>query len=604
MAKLKKPARRKRKQKTTSARQLPRLIAIQRRCIPRVHRKTMKAAFGESNLFWNKKDAGAKEELDTAPNSYLETSFLLSTELENMGYNDVNRKKKQEIMIALDECVHMAERAKPNGNPRFNLAVGSQIECTALKDSDYDVLFGPSAEHVAAISTSNEMKDGRVNALIVKNKMSPPGHSWIKYLAPTLPITVKRYTMLKLEMWYRVQIQYKLYGQHYEFSKEVPDEDTHWLRTWPGTLFIDDNDLKFYVPNSLFTLIGKQMWAGKASRTGPSFSCNTVDVVRPIFCDTVYPKDQDPIIIGGKLYGSLHVPKEYPCNFVPVGHHESENAILEWRISYNLTEREIMFGFNITHIQTYVVLKMLQRHYFKRHEVIMENSFTSFHCKTALFHAVASTEAGFWVKRNLINCVRQCLKMIRIFAKKRFCPHFFNKAFNIFSGKLPRCGKHWGILIELADDLIKDPNAYFKGLKEEKKNTFQIQSLPRETQTFVLKCTMLVEQVNKYILFLFFYHPQGGHAINVKLNDIRQMRVKYKNMQRKAHYQMELSTSGQQKKCAEVVLSFLKVRHCLLSAAYLLQKGKKLNALVPENILPDALSMELQMSSLLFASGN
>ncbi|WAR08731.1 hypothetical protein MAR_018689 [Mya arenaria] len=104
-------------------------------------------------------DAGAKEELDTAPNSYLETSFLLSTELENMGYNDVNRKKKQEIMIALDECVHMAERAKPNGNPRFNLAVGSQIECTALKDSDYDVLFGPSAEHVAAISTSNEMKD-------------------------------------------------------------------------------------------------------------------------------------------------------------------------------------------------------------------------------------------------------------------------------------------------------------------------------------------------------------------------------------------------------------------------------------------------------------
>ncbi|XP_052809462.1 uncharacterized protein LOC128237927 [Mya arenaria] len=561
----------------------------------------MKAAFEESNLFWNKKDAGVKEEIDTQPNSYLETSLFLSTELENMGYNDVNRKMKQQIMITLDDCVHMAERARPHGNPRFNLAVGSQKECTALKDSDYDYLFGPSAEHVAAISTSKDKKDGRGNILIVKNKMSPPGHLWIKYLAPTHPVTVKKSTMLNLEIRYRVEIQCKLYSLCYDGLKEVPDVDRHLLCTWPGTLFIDDMDLKFYIPNSLFTLIGKQMWAGKASRTGPSFSCDTVDVVRPIFFDSVYPRDQNPITIGGNLYGNLHVPKEYPCNLVPVGHPESENAMLEWRISYNLTEREIMFGFNITHIQTYVVLKMLQRMYFKR---ILGNSLTSFHCKTALFHAVASTETVFWVKRNLIRCVRQCLKMIRIFAKKRFCPHFFNKTFNIFSGKLSRSGKHWDILIERADYLIEHINTYVKGLKEEKKNTFQIQSLPSETQTFVLNCTMLVEQVNKYIVFYFLYQPQGGHAINVKLYDIREMRDRYKHMRRKAQYQMKFATSCQQKKCAEVVLSFLKVRHYLLSAAYLLQKGKKLNPLVPENILPDALSMELQMSSLLFASRN
>ncbi|WAR08730.1 hypothetical protein MAR_018688, partial [Mya arenaria] len=440
MAKLKEPARRKWKRKTTSARQMPILGAIQKRFIPRVYRKTMKAAFEESNLFWNKKDAGVKEEIDTQPNSYLETSLFLSTELENMGYNDVNRKMKQQIMITLDDCVHMAERARPHGNPRFNLAVGSQKECTALKDSDYDYLFGPSAEHVAAISTSKDKKDGRGNILIVKNKMSPPGHLWIKYLAPTHPVTVKKSTMLNLEIRYRVEIQCKLYSLCYDGLKEVPDVDRHLLCTWPGTLFIDDMDLKFYIPNSLFTLIGKQMWAGKASRTGPSFSCDTVDVVRPIFFDSVYPRDQNPITIGGNLYGNLHVPKEYPCNLVPVGHPESENAMLEWRISYNLTEREIMFGFNITHIQTYVVLKMLQRMYFKR---ILGNSLTSFHCKTALFHAVASTETG-------------------------------------------------------------------------------------------------------------------GHAINVKLYDIREMRDRYKHMRRKAQYQMKFATSCQQKKCAEVVLSFLK----------------------------------------------
>ncbi|XP_052810386.1 uncharacterized protein LOC128238471 [Mya arenaria] len=322
MAKLKKPARREQKtypsRETTCAKQKPRRAVIQRRLVTRVHKNTRKDAIGQSNLFQSKKDAGVKDKNKTRQESYISKSILLSTELAHIGYNDINRKTAKEFNTTLYDCRNILEKAQNKGTPRCYISVGSQIECTNLTDSDDDVLFGPSAEYVVAINNIKDVLDNRINILMVKHETSPPAHVWMKMLG-----------------------------------------------TYKCVRSIDD----------MLQLEGRQMWASKASRTGPSFSSNSSDVVRPIFCDNVYPRDQDPFTFGGNLFGNLHVPKEYPCNLVPVGHPESEDAFLEWRISYNLTEREIMFRLNITYIQTYVVLKMLQRSYFKH---FVGEGFTSF----------------------------------------------------------------------------------------------------------------------------------------------------------------------------------------------------------------------------------
>ncbi|WAR08870.1 hypothetical protein MAR_018828 [Mya arenaria] len=267
----------------------------------------------------------------------------MSTELADIGYSDRYRKKQRELILILSECHNIIQSVLNNGNKISAFTVGSKIEGTSLKDSDYDILFGPSAEYVAAICSPNEELEGRLNILIVKNDISPPGHAWLKLLKnPTLPISVTKIDCLENEELCRILIQNELFGQIYVSLEGVPDVDQQLLFTWPGTLFIDDIDLMFYIPNSLFTLIGSQLWASKASRSGPSFSDSDTDLVRAIFCDNVYPRDQDPITIGGNLYGNLQVPKEHPCNFVPVGHPESKDAMLEWRISYNLTERDII----------------------------------------------------------------------------------------------------------------------------------------------------------------------------------------------------------------------------------------------------------------------
>ncbi|XP_052807829.1 uncharacterized protein LOC128236766 isoform X1 [Mya arenaria] len=526
----------------------------------------------------------------------IKDSRLMSTELADIGYSDRYRKKQRELILILSECHNIIQSVLNNGNKISAFTVGSKIEGTSLKDSDYDILFGPSAEYVAAICSPNEELEGRLNILIVKNDISPPGHAWLKLLKnPTLPISVTKIDCLENEELCRILIQNELFGQIYVSLEGVPDVDQQLLFTWPGTLFIDDIDLMFYIPNSLFTLIGSQLWASKASRSGPSFSDSDTDLVRAIFCDNVYPRDQDPITIGGNLYGNLQVPKEHPCNFVPVGHPESKDAMLEWRISYNLTERDIILGLNTTQIHTYVVLKMLQRSCFKH---FSGNTFTSYHCKTSLYHTIASNVTTIWMEDNLINCVRQCLKIIRMFLKKKFCPHFFNKAFNIFSGKLPRCGEHWSTLIALVDCLVDDPKIYFQCLEEEQIKLNRTPGLPIETEDFVLRCITLVEQLNKHIVHP--YIPFESCASIIRLDDIRKTRMMYKTLQKNIGYQIERASSGQRKECADVVLSLVKVRHYLLSAAYLLEQGKPLKNTLPNNILPDALSQDLQMSSLLF----
>ncbi|XP_052811917.1 uncharacterized protein LOC128239341 [Mya arenaria] len=602
-------AKRKRKSSPStppsSVRKKPRLDALDTRSLTTTPCELLedelrqKYPLATSHVLRDKED-DADEKFDTNSESYTQDSTLMSTMLRKMGYSDTNRHRTKELLLLLNECNNIFERALNDGIPRCYFSVGSQIECTSLPDSDDDNLFGPSNEHVAAISSQRYIKDGRVNILMVRNGMSSPGHVWLKHLDIKQSQLISKCTRLKSETKDRIDMQVKLYSQCYIPIAKVPDVDKHLLCTWPGTLFLDDTDMLFYIPNSLYTLIGKQMWAGKASRTGPSFSSSETDVVRPIFCDYVFPSDQDPLTIGGKLYGNLHVPNKYPCNLVPVGHPESEDSMLEWRISYNLTEREIMFGLNITHIHTYVVLKMLQRNF--KH---VKNNLTSYHFKTSLYFTIATTTPTMWREDNLINCVRQCLKMIRMFLKKKFCSHFFNKAFNIFAGKLSRCGKHWDMLIKLVDDYVDNPSSIVEGIKQANKRINRIQSVPLETRRFVLNSITLVEQVNKTIVdsAVTPFTQLGNLAPHIRPVDIQKTRFMYGKLRKKLENQIEHLPTGEDNKCAKVVLSFVIVRDYLLSVADLMEQGKTPALLSRGTILPDALSMDLQMSSVLFVNG-
>lgn len=120
---------------------------------------------------------------------------------------------------------------------------------------------------------------------------------------------------------------------------------------------------------------------------------------------------------------------------VPVGHPESDCALVEWRISASMTERRLMFSLNVTQIQCYVMMKMLKETFFKPS---VGDGITSYHCKNTLFYTIARTRCVLWRPQTLFVCILLTLKTLLSFLHSGFCPQFVNPKVNLFTGKLSR----------------------------------------------------------------------------------------------------------------------------------------------------------------------
>lgn len=55
--------------------------------------------------------------------------------------------------------------------------------------------------------------------------------------------------------------------------------------------------------------------------------------------------------------------KQLPCYILPVGDEQSQACPVEWRFAFVPTERELIWGFNDTQIQCYVLLKLLKKEF-------------------------------------------------------------------------------------------------------------------------------------------------------------------------------------------------------------------------------------------------
>ena len=115
---------------------------------------------------------------------------------------------------------------------------------------------------------------------------------------------------------------------------------------------------------------------------------------------------------------------------VPVGHPNSQEKDIEWRISLSQQERLLVTMFNSVQLKCFVLMKVL------KNEVINSDLkakvLTSYHCKTCLLYMVESTPKEFWVPANLLKCLTACLEKLYKWAKEKYCPNYFIPAENMF----------------------------------------------------------------------------------------------------------------------------------------------------------------------------
>ena len=123
------------------------------------------------------------------------------------------------------------------------------------------------------------------------------------------------------------------------------------------------------------------------------------------------------------------------CFFVGVGYPTSRDRTIEWRISFSLQERELMFNMNMVQHKCYIILKIIKKDLI---EPIVGKSISSYHLKTCMFYSIENSKLSFWKRDNLCQCVLLCLCVLFKWVNTGYCPNYFITEENMFDRDIHR----------------------------------------------------------------------------------------------------------------------------------------------------------------------
>ena len=126
--------------------------------------------------------------------------------------------------------------------------------------------------------------------------------------------------------------------------------------------------------------------------------------------------------------------KTLGCFFVFVGHPDSEERHLQWRMSFSLQERLLVTQFNSVQLKCYILTKIIKKDIIQKD--VGEKSLTSYQCKTCLLYLIENTPAEFWREDNLLVCLYTYLSKILKCVETMDCPNYFIPDENMFNGRL------------------------------------------------------------------------------------------------------------------------------------------------------------------------
>ena len=93
---------------------------------------------------------------------------------------------------------------------------------------------------------------------------------------------------------------------------------------------------------------------------------NVVSIRCPFWPSTATEWINRPRHFGWPKQTDVEVITNFGCHLVPVGHPLSNQSHLEWRISFSVAERILVWSFNEVQMQCYAVMKLLFKEFIKR----------------------------------------------------------------------------------------------------------------------------------------------------------------------------------------------------------------------------------------------
>ncbi|XP_071160869.1 cyclic GMP-AMP synthase-like receptor 2 [Mytilus edulis] len=121
--------------------------------------------------------------------------------------------------------------------------------------------------------------------------------------------------------------------------------------------------------------------------------------------------------------------------FVPIGFKNSIHEDLEWRISFSVAEKFLIFSFNHTQLLCYALLKIVLKEIIEKNENL-KGLLCSYYLKTLMFWISDDTNPTDWRPDNIIPCFMSCLKRLLYCIEYSTLLHYFITDFNFFCLRL------------------------------------------------------------------------------------------------------------------------------------------------------------------------
>ena len=166
-------------------------------------------------------------------------------------------------------------------------------------------------------------------------------------------------------------------------------------------------------------------------------------------------------------------------HLVPIGHPHSDTNMMEWRMSFSVAERTLVWSFGHIQMQCYAVMKLILKEYINPHCSPPCRVLCSYFIKTFLFWEYEGTDPCYWCKENLRKCVMRLLSEFCGCVRMRSLRHYFIPSFNLLSVKMTDEAQNE--LLRIFDIILQSDISILKECKT--LNKVWIQCLHRDTDT-------------------------------------------------------------------------------------------------------------------------
>ena len=129
---------------------------------------------------------------------------------------------------------------------------------------------------------------------------------------------------------------------------------------------------------------------------------------------------------------------DFGFHLVPIGYPHSPMKMMEWRISFSVAERLLVWSFSHTQLQMYAILKLILKEFIKPKCSTENYVLCSYFIKTFLFWKFEETERSFWKIEKFRDCLKFLMNEFCMILRDGTLKHYFIPIFNLFEVKLTR----------------------------------------------------------------------------------------------------------------------------------------------------------------------